>query len=124
MVHLGNLTIGGELSLNFATDGPADTTFSFAGHVRNSGATMRFGPATYQIAGGFSSTGGTTTLFDAGTFKNGRSSLPCDTVTGYGICNTATMTVQGPSRFELEGGICTTDGATLTLGTGMATVSG
>ena len=118
VVHLGNLTIGGGLNLNFATDGPANTTFSFSGHVRNSGATMRFGPATYQMAGGFSSTGGTTTLFDAGTFQIGRASVPCDTVPGYSICNTATMTVQGPSRFELEGGVRTTDGATLTLGTG------
>lgn len=118
-VNLGNLTIGGGLSLNFGTQGTADTTYNFSGFIRNTGEIMRFGPGTYTVARGIVTGGGTTTLFDAGTFRLGPSTASCDGATGHSICNTSTLAFGGPSTFEMAGGIRNSGGATLTLGAGV-----
>lgn len=117
-VNLGNLTIGGGLNLNFGTAAVAGTTYSFSGFIRNSGNTMRFAPGTYNIAGGLFTGGGTTTTFAAGTFRIGRAVTACNGAGNYSICNVATLLFEGPSVFELEGGMMNT--ATATLGTGQS----
>lgn len=117
-VRLGDLTIGGGLNLDFGMSGTVDTTYSFSGSIKNTGMTMRFGPGMYDIARGITTGGGTTTTFAAGTFRIGRSTSWCGGSTGYSICNTATMSIDGPSVFELVGGVRNTAGATLALGSG------
>lgn len=117
-VNIGNLTIGGGLNLDFATTGTADTTYSFSGSVTNTGTVMRFGPGTYNIAGGLFTGGGTTTTFAAGTFRIGRATTSCSSSGNFSICNLAALSFAGPSVFELEGGILNT--GTATLGTGGA----
>ncbi len=117
-VNLGNLTIGGGLNLDFGLSGTANTTYIFSGSIRNTGERMRFGPGNYDIAQGISTGGGTTTNFGAGTFRIGRGTTSCGGATGYSICNTATMSIGGPSTFLLVGGVHNTGGASLTLGTG------
>ncbi len=117
-VNLGNLTIGGGLNLDFAMGGTADTTYVFSGSIRNTGTTMRFGPATYDIAGGIFTGGGTTTRFGAGTFRIGRAATGCSGSVRYSICNTSNMVFDGPLHIELEGGIYNPGGASLRLGAG------
>lgn len=117
-VRLGNLKIGGGLNLNFGLSGSADTTYSFSGAIENTGSTMRFGPGKYDIARGISTGGGTTTTFAAGTYRIGRRTTACAGSGFYSICNTSTLTFDGPSDFELASGVKSTGGTTLRLGTG------
>lgn len=119
-INLGNLTIGGGLSLDFATGGSPETTYVFSGSIRNTGNTMRFGPGSYHVAGGIRTESSSVTAFEAGSYTIGRSTSACNGAQGYSICNMATMRVSGPAEFALQGGIRNTDGASLTLGTGAA----
>lgn len=119
-ITLGNLTIGGGLNLDFALGGTADTTYIFSGFISNTGTSMRFGPANYDIAGGIFTSGGTTTRFGAGTLRIGRASTACGGSARYSICNTSSMIFDGPLQVELEGGISNSGGASISLGTGQA----
>jgi hypothetical protein len=79
---------------------------------------MTFGPGTYNIAGGITTGGGTTTTFGAGTYNIGAGSSSCSGGT-YSICNTGTTLVfGGPSIFVIAGGIYNSGGSHLTLGSG------
>ena len=118
-VQLGNLTIGGGLDLDFGLNGDADSSYSFSGSIRHTGSQMRFGPGTYTIAGGISTGGGTSLHFGAGTFRIGRASVGCNRgAVRYSICNNATISFDGPSVFELEGGVFNSGGGSLVLGAG------
>lgn len=117
-IVLGNLTIGGGLNLDFGLSGSADTTYRFSGSIQNAGDRMRFGPGSYHIAQGLVTGGGTTTTFGAGTFRIGRPTTSCSGATGYSICNNATLSFEGPSVFELAGGIYNAGGASIVMGTG------
>lgn len=119
-INLGDLTIGGGLSLDFATAGSPDTTYVFSGSIRNTGNTMRFGPGSYHIAGGIRTEGNSTTVFDGGSYTIGRSARACNGAHGYSICNMSTLVVSGPADLVLTGGIRNTNGASLTLGSGGA----
>ena len=80
---------------------------------------MTFGPGTYNIAGGLTTSGGTTTTFGAGTFNIGRSASTCGGAGKYSICHQGTnLTFGGPSTFVLQGGINNKGGSALTLGAG------
>lgn len=118
-VRLGNLTIGGGLALEFGLNGDADSSYSFSGSIRHTGSQMRFGPGTYDIAGGISTGGGTSMHFGPGTFRIGRASVGCNWgAVRYSICNTSAMSFDGPSVFELEGGVFNSGGGSLVLGAG------
>lgn len=119
-IELGSVTIGGGLSLDFATAGSPDTNYVFSGSIRNTGNAMRFGPGSYHVAGGIRTEGASTTLFQGGSITLGRSASACDGAQGYSICNMATLQISGPIALALQGGIRNTGGASLTLGTGGA----
>ncbi len=117
-VNLGTLTIASGLSLNFALSGTSDTAYSFSGSIRNSGATMQFGPGAYSVAQGIYTEGGATTRFTTGTYRVGRGTSQCDNTARYSICNMNVTHFDGSGRFELEGGLYNDGDASLKLGTG------
>jgi len=117
-VNLGNLTIGGGLGLEFALGGTPDTRYTFSGSIRNTGTTMRFGPGSYDIAGGVFAEGSSTTLFGAGTYRIGRAATSCGGAARYSICNTGTMVIGDAALIELEGGILNSSSLSLAPGTG------
>lgn len=116
-VNIGNVTLGGGLTLRFNPDGPATTTYNLSGRIDNGGARMSFAGGTYNVAGGIRTGGGTVTEFGAGTYRIGRSDQSCNG-DRYSICNTSELSFEGPSDFVLPGGIRNSGGASLTLGTG------
>jgi Flp pilus assembly protein TadG len=121
----GNITLAGGISVNFNTGGSASTTYDFSGQIDDGGAGLSFGPGTYNIAHGVSTSGGgSTTTFGAGTFHIGPIVGSCNGATNYSICNTATALIfAGPSTFVLSGGIYTRGGSMLTLGSSGSTNS-
>lgn len=116
-VNIGSITIAGGINLNFATNGPATTTYNFASNVTTS-ATVNFGPGLYNFAKGLTAGSGSTTTFGAGTFKIGMSDSTCNGAARVSVCNTSKLTFAGPSTFELPGGFNNTGGSTLTFGAG------
>ena len=114
-----NITLGGGITVNFNTGGTAATTYSFKGSIANTGTALNFGPGIYNIAGGLTTGGGTTTTFGAGTFTIGQSASACSGGARYSICHTGTtLTFGGPSTFILAGGVYSSGGTNLTFGSG------
>lgn len=119
IVNFGDITLLGGVSVDFNLNGPAATVYNFSGTVKNSGATMRFGAGTFNIAKGIVTGGGGTTSFGAGTFRIGRASEQCQGQGSFSICNTSSLTFAGPSTFELQGGVMNTGGSTISFGSGV-----
>ena len=117
-----NMTLGGGLSLNFNVGGSSSSNFGFS-QVSNGGATINFGPGTYNIAGGISTGGGSTTNFAAGTFNigpnaSGSNNCPSEL---FSICHRgASLTFAGPSSFALSAGVYVAGGSILLMGSGTA----
>ncbi|WP_104017259.1 TadE/TadG family type IV pilus assembly protein [Roseovarius nitratireducens] len=116
-VNLGNVTLGGGLTLHFNPGGAATTTYNLSGSIDNGGDRMSFAGGTYNVADGINTGGGSVTEFGAGTYRIGRSDKRCNGDL-YSICNTSELTFEGPSEFVLPGGVRNSGGASLTLGTG------
>ncbi|MDR3513728.1 MAG: hypothetical protein P4L73_18990 [Caulobacteraceae bacterium] len=115
----GSITVGGGISVNFATAGAASTTYNFSGSINNTGSSMTFGPGVYNIAKGVITGGGTTTTFAAGTYAIGQATSACNGGGRYSICNTgSSLTFGGPSTFVLAAGLYNAGGSKLTLGSG------
>ena len=117
--NFGNITVGGGITVNFATTGSASTIYNFSGSIDNTGTAMTFGPGVYNIAQGIITGGGTHTTFGAGTYTIGMATSGCGGGGKYSICNTGTSLVfGGPSTFVLAAGINNSGGSSLTLGSG------
>lgn len=116
-VNIGNLTLGGGLTLRFNPGGAQTTTYNFSGAIDNGGSKMTFAGGTYNVANGIITGGGSETEFGAGVYRIGRSDQRCNG-DRYSICNTSELTFEGPSTFVLPGGVRNSGGATLILGTG------
>jgi len=118
-VNLGNITIGGGITLRFNPGGAQSIVYNISGGIQNTGTRMTFAGGTYNIAKGISTGGGSVTEFGAGTYNIGRSDQGCNWGSDrYSICNTSLLSFEGPSAFSLPGGAMNTGGSTLTLGTG------
>ncbi len=116
-VNLRNMTVQGGINVDFNLTGAASVTYNFKGSISNTGGVVRFPGGNFNIAQGIVTGGGTTTSFGAGTFKIGRQTAQCNYANQYfSICNTSTLSFDGPSTFELHSGIF--NGAQLTLGSG------
>ncbi|MBP0439398.1 TadE/TadG family type IV pilus assembly protein [Tianweitania sediminis] len=113
------ITLGGGIHVDFNSSGPASTTYTFSDVVTNAGNSLTFGPGTFKLAKGLVTEGGSTTTFGAGTFLIGQSDSDCNGSGRYSICNTSTLTIGGPSTFELSAGVYNSGGATLTMGSGV-----
>lgn len=118
IVNFGDITLLGGVSVDFNLNGAAGTVYNFSGTVKNSGAVMRFGPGTYNIAKGVVTGGGSTTSFGAGTFRIGRAGEQCQGQGNFSVCNTSSLTFAGPSTFELQSGVMNTGGSTISFGSG------
>jgi len=117
--HFGAITTGGGISVLFNTGGSSAAVYDFSGGIYNSGAVMRFGPGTFNIAQGIVTRGGTTTAFGAGTFNIGANTAPCNGSKGFSICHTGSvLTFDGPSTFVTQGGVYNGGGARMVLGAG------
>lgn len=117
-VDVRNLTVRGDINVDFAVNGSASVTYNFSGSISNTGSQMRFGPGTYNIAKGIKTGGSTTTTFKAGTFRIGASDTGCDGNAKTSICNTSRLTFDGPSTFDIAAGFVNTGKSSLTLGSG------
>lgn len=115
-VNIGNVTLGGGLTLRFNTGAPQATVYNLSGGIRNNGARMTFAGGTYNVAKGINTGGGSITEFGAGSYRVGRSTQSCGGAY-YSICNTSRLFFDGPSEFVLPGGVRNSGGALLTLGT-------
>ena len=122
VVNVGEMTVGGGISVKFNLNGIADTVYNFSGRIHNGGANVEFAPGHYNIADGIFTGGGSSTSFGAGTFTLGRSSNNCNGAPGgnarFSICNTSTLVFDGPSQFNLQGGFSNSGGSTLHFGHG------
>lgn len=116
-VNLGDITIGGGLRLRFNPGAPRSVIYNFSGQIENNGDRMTFAGGVYNVERGITTGGGSVTEFGAGTYRIGRSNQNCSGAR-YSICNTSQLTFDGPSDFNLPGGIRNGNGSTLTLGTG------
>ncbi len=114
--NFGSITEQGGITVNFTSS--ASAVFNFNA-VCDCGTALSFGPGTYNIAGGLSTGGGSTTSFGAGTFNIGKGAASCNGGGKYSICNTGTsLTFAGPSTFNLTAGIYNKGGETITFGSG------
>jgi Flp pilus assembly protein TadG len=123
--HFGAISLGGGITVNFNTNGSSLNTYDFSGPISNTGTALTFGPGTFNITGGVSTGGGTTTTFGsssyASTYNITASTSSCNGPTNYSICNGGTnLTFLGPSTFNLAGGIYNSGGLTLVMGSGTA----
>lgn len=116
-VNLGNVTLEGGLRLRFNPGAPGDVTYNISGTIRNNGERMAFAGGAYNVAQGIVTGGGAVTEFGAGTYRIGQSTHHCSGAR-YSICNTSQLSFEGPSDFQLPGGVRNDGGALLTLGTG------
>ncbi|MEN3973803.1 Tad domain-containing protein [Emcibacter sp. SYSU 3D8] len=111
----GNFNMSSK-TLDFAVGGDPNNTYNFVGTASFSGI-VNMGPGKYNFEKGLTGTGGSTVVFDSGTFKMGRNTSNCNGSGQYSICATGTtMTFRGPSTFELGSGISVPGGYTLRLG--------
>jgi Flp pilus assembly protein TadG len=116
--HTFGIVSASNVTVNFNVGGSSSNIYNFT-QVSNSGATLSFGPGTYNIAQGIiaSSSGSTATAFGAGTFNIGRYTSSCNSSTNYSICSQGpTMTFAGPSTFVLAGGVYARASSATTLG--------
>jgi len=120
--HFGGISLGGGITLNFATSGSPSNTYDFSGAINNSGSAATFGPGTYNVAGGIYTGGGTTTTFGAGTYNIGAGTVSCSG-SFYSLCNTGSSLTFGAGSFTIAGGIYNNGGATLSLGGGSSSNS-
>ncbi len=92
-----------------------NNTYNISSGISASG-TSTYGPGTYNIGGGITTGGGSTTTFGAGTYNMSHASTSCG---DYSIChNGTTLTFGGPSTFVLANGIYNSGGSTMSLGAG------
>jgi hypothetical protein len=91
-------------------------TYNVVGTINASGTT--FGAGTYNVTAGIITAG--TTTFGAGDFNVGAGAASCESEVKpyYSICNSGTLTIAGPSTFNLASGIYSAGNATTTLGSG------
>ncbi|RUT30225.1 hypothetical protein EMQ25_12990 [Arsenicitalea aurantiaca] len=137
----GNIHVGGNLQLtgtntfgngnktvvgNFTTSGGGVQSFG-TGNVHvggdftlNASGGHTFGAGNFTLAKGLRTGGGTVNTFGAGTYRMGRNASDCSGGGLVSICNTSTLTIAGPSTFELHSGFFNTGGARLNLGVGTA----
>lgn len=115
--HFPAISLGGGITLNFATSGSSSNIYDFSGAINNSGTAASFGPGTYKVSGGIYTGGGTTTTFAAGTYNIGAGTVSCSGSL-YSICNTGTTLTFGAGAYSIAGGIYNNGGATLSFGTG------
>lgn len=115
-VNVGSFSVGGGINVNFAEKGASDVTYNFSGSIKTAG-TVKFGPGNYNIKEGLITGGGSTTTFGAGTFHIGDGKNDCSG-RKVSICNTARLTIGGPSTFILTQGIYNGGGSTIELGSG------
>jgi Flp pilus assembly protein TadG len=116
--HTFGTVSASNATVNFNVGGSSSDIYNFT-QVSNSGATLSFGPGTYNIAQGItaSSSGSTATAFGAGTFNIGHYTSSCNSSTNYSICSQGpTMTFAGPSTFVLAGGVYARASSATTLG--------
>lgn len=116
-VNIGDITLGGGLTLRFNPGAPETTTYNLSGAIDNGGSRMIFAGGTYNVAGGIRTNGGSVTEFGTGTYRIGRADRKCNGAQ-VSICNTSAVTFAGPSAFVLPGGVRNSGGSSLTLGTG------
>ncbi len=116
--NMGNITMGGGLTLNFNLTGSPTAVYNLLS-VTTQG-TAAFGPGTYNIRQGLTTEG--TATFGAGTFNIGAATTNClsnSVGAGYSIClDSGTLTFGGPSAFTLQGGVAVDGGTSLTMGSG------
>ncbi|WP_265518016.1 pilus assembly protein TadG-related protein [Nitratireductor luteus] len=117
-VNLGSITADGGIRIDFnnASSEPPirKITYNFSGAINTQNAPIAFGPGTFNIMEGVY---GANVTFGAGTFHIGRGTTQCG-ASFYSICNSGTMTFDGPSTFVLDAGIHNGGGAKLSLGAG------
>ena len=103
--NFGSLSMSGGITVNFNVNNVA--TYNFSGLVTDSGAALKFGSGTFNMAKGLTTGGGSTTTFGAGTFYFG------GPVTNGG--NSLTF---GGGTFNMAAGLHTLGGSTTTFGAG------
>ena len=80
---------------------------------------MTFGPGTFNVAGGVTSKGGTTTTFGAGTFDIGESASACNGGGKYSVCNLGTTSPSAArAASPCRAGVYVKGGQTITFGSG------
>ncbi len=120
--NFGSVSVGGGISVNFATAASAATTFNFSGNVSNLGSSMSFGPGTYNMKNGLYLGGATNTTFSGGTFNFGAGSQSCSDGKHYSICHLGSSLVfTKASTFNFTSGVYVNGGATLRMGTSGST---
>ncbi|RCS23046.1 hypothetical protein DUT91_16435 [Phyllobacterium salinisoli] len=118
-IYIGSIEVRNDAKVSFNASGSPDTIYNFSGSIKGGpGTSIVFGPGIFNIAKGVY---GASMSFGAGTFHIGMGDEACGyPEQRYSVCSSGTMTFGGPSRFILDGGIYTGDGATLTLGSGQS----
>jgi hypothetical protein len=115
--YFGGITLGGGITLNFATSGPATNNYIFSGAIEVSGTAANFGPGNYKVAGGIITDGGSTATFGAGTYQIGPGTNSCSG-SSYSICNTGSSLTFGAGSFTIAAGVYNSGGEILSLGAG------
>lgn len=116
-VTFRSISLAGSQTVNFNLGGSSSKVINVVNDIANGGQALNFGDGTYNVGGGISASGRMS--FGKGIFRIGRSA-GC----GYSICAAggATLTIDGPSTFELSSGIHVAGGAVVTLGDGATNV--
>lgn len=121
-VHIGSITVGGSIKVQFDTGSSGGRTYSFGGRIRVAeGAGMTFPDGNYVVAQGIEVTGGATASFGKGRFQVGPLAANCAWNAGrHSVCvgGGSKLTFGGPSVFEFSAGFYTGDGSSMTLGSG------
>jgi len=116
-VNLGNITIGGGLTLNFGSGGAATTVYNFSGGIHNGGGSvMLFASGIYNIAKGITVPDGSRTEFAAGSFRVGPANdgNAIDMNGGATLVMGSTITTGG--TFQIVGNVETDGGTCLVFG--------
>jgi Flp pilus assembly protein TadG len=113
-----SVSVSGSATVVF--NNPTSATYNFSGSISNSGTALTFnGAGTYNIGGGLSTSGSSTTKFNGtGTYNIGKYTSSCSG-DNFSICHSgATLTFAGPSTFVLTNGLYDGGGSTMTMGSG------
>lgn len=103
-VNIGNVTLGGGLTLRFNPYGGESIKYNLSSGIDNGGNRMSFAGGTYNVASGIMTGGGSVTEFGPGTYRISRPDKRCNG-DFYSICNTSELTFEGTSQFVLPGGV-------------------
>jgi len=116
-VNLGNITIGGGLTLNFGTGGAATTVYNFSGGIQNGGGSvMLFASGIYNIAKGITVPGGSRVEFAAGAFRVGPANNGNAIDLGGGATLVMGSTLATGGIFQIVGNVRTDGGSCLVFG--------